>query len=322
MMYIDGLECSLFDRQIFEELRAGELTCVTCTLAFWENAGETMERIAHWRDLERENTDLILLARSPADIERADASGRTAILLGSQNTSPLEDRLRFVELFYDLGVRIMQLTYNNQNAYGGSCYEPADSGLSRAGKQLIREMNRVGMMIDLSHVGNRTAQDVITQSERPVAITHANAYSLFAHRRNKPDEVLQALARAGGMLGLATYRNICGEWVASIDKWCEMVARTVEVVGADHLGIGTDLSRKSGEAELSWMRHGRWTREADYGAGSVDRSGKALPPEWFRSTLDFPRIADGLERQGFSEAEVANIMGANWLRFYQRAMKE
>lgn len=320
MIYIDGLECSLFDREIFEELRSGKMTCVTCTLAFWEDASETMERIAHWRDMERDNKDLILLARSPADIERAAESGRTAILLGTQNTSPLEDRLRYVELFYDLGLRVMQLTYNNQNAYGGSCYEPSDSGLSRAGKQLVREMNRVGMVIDLSHVGDRTSADVIAHSELPVAITHANPHSLVAHRRNKPDELLTALAQSEGMLGLATYRNIAGEWIASVDKWCEMVARAVDILDVEHVGIGTDLSRKSGEAELQWMRRGRWTRETDYGAGSATKPGKVPPPDWFRSTLDFPRIEDGLRRQGFDEAEVGNIMGGNWLRFYRRVM--
>ena len=296
------------------------MTCVTCTLAFWEDAGETMDRIGQWRDMERDNQDLILLARTPDDIQRAAESGRTAILLGTQNTSPLEDRLRFVELFHDMGMRVMQLTYNNQNAYGGSCYEPSDSGLSRAGRQLVREMNRVGMVIDLSHVGDRTSADVVAHSQRPVAITHANPHSLVAHPRNKPDDLLRALAQSDGMLGLATYRNIAGEWISSVDSWCEMVARTVQIIDIDHVGIGTDLSRKSGENELQWMRKGRWTRDVDYGAGSATKPGKVPPPDWFHSTVDFPSIEQGLRRQGFNETEIEKIMGGNWLSFYHRVM--
>jgi membrane dipeptidase len=314
--FIDGLECSIFDREIFEELRQGQLDCVTNTLCFWEDAGETLDAIAKWRDLARENHDLIKLAISAEDIRAAHDQHRTAVLLGCQNTSPLNDRLRYVELFADLGVRVMQLTYNNQNGLGGSCYEESDSGLSRFGRQVVREMNRVGMLIDLSHVGERTGKDAIEYSDVPVAVTHANPSSLFAHRRNKSDELVHALATNGGVIGVATYKNIGGHWCDSIDSWCELVARTVELVGIDHVGIGTDIGRKETLEYLMWMRHGRWTRDVDYGAGSAQTPGQVPPPNWFISTEQFPDIAKALQRR-FSDDEVGAIMGGNWIRLYR-----
>ncbi|MFI5662882.1 dipeptidase [Streptomyces sp. NPDC051684] len=322
MLYIDGLECSLYDREVFQELRTGQLACVTPTLAFWENATETMDEIGRWRDLERENADLIRIARTADDIEQAHRDGRTAILLGTQNSSPIEDRIRFLELFHDMGLRVMQLTYNNQNAIGGSCYEPEDSGLSRFGREVVQEMNRLGMVVDLSHVGERTGLDAVRVSGRPVAVTHANPRSLYDHPRNKGDELLKALAAGGGMLGLATYRNISGPWANSREEWCDMVRRTVDLIGIDHVGIGTDLSRKSGEPELQWMRKGRWTRTEQRGAALSGTPGKAPAITWMESTADFPALAQCLsEHAGFDKNEVAKIMGGNWLRFYRQVLK-
>src|SRR5262249_30845667 len=162
--------------------------------------------------------------RTAAEVRRAIADGRTAIILGSQNSELLGGRIAFVELFADMGIRAIQLTYNNQNSLGGSCYEAEDSGLARFGREVIREMKRVGLLVDLSHVGNRTTLDAIKCSEKPVAVTHANADSLFPHKRNKTDDVLHALRDNGGVIGCATYRNITGDhYCSSVDAWCEMV---------------------------------------------------------------------------------------------------
>jgi membrane dipeptidase len=317
VIFIDGLECGVYDREVFQELRAGNLAAIVNTVSFWEDAGETLDRLGVWRDLIRENADLVTMARTAADIEAASADGRTAIVMGSQGSDLLEGRLRYVELFHDLGLRVMQLTYNNQNSIGGSCYEEVDSGLARFGREVVREMNTVGMLVDLSHVGNKTGLDAVTWSQQPVAITHANPASLYPHARNKPDDLLRALAEKGGVLGLATYRNINGDWVDSVDRWCELVKWTVELIGIEHVAIGTDLSRKSGVPELNWMRMGRWTRTPNYGAGSAANPGKAKPVEWMADTTGFPVLADALGRSGFAPDEVAAIMGGNWLRLYR-----
>lgn len=317
-MLIDGLQCGRFTRESFVELRRGGVTAVTITGGFWEGAVESLDSLARWRDLVRANEDLVLIATSPEDIERAEATGRTALIIGYQNSNLLDGRIRFVELFAELGVRVIQLTYNNQNELAGSCYEAEDSGLARFGREVIREMNRTGILVDLSHVGNRSTLDAIRHSEKPVAVTHANADSLFPHKRNKTDDVLKALADNGGVIGCATYRNITGDhYCATLGAWCEMVARTVDIAGIDHVAIGTDRSHNHGPAEYDWMRMGRWTRGVDYGAGSASKPGKVPPPDWMPEVGDIRLIPGGLAEFGFSPEEVAKITGGNWLRLYR-----
>jgi membrane dipeptidase len=316
-MLIDGLQCGHFDRAAFAALREGDVACVTVTCAFWEGPVETMDRILHFRELARANADLVTIATSAAEIRAIADAGRTALLLGSQNAELLGGRIGFVELFADMGIRVIQLTYNNQNALGGSCYEEEDSGLARFGREVIREMNRCGVLVDLSHVGNRTTYDAILWSEKPVAVTHANPDSLFPHKRNKTDDVLRALAEKGGVLGCATYRNITGDdYLSSLTAWCGMVARTVDLIGIDHVAIGTDRSHNHTMADYDWMRKGRWTRGIDYGAGSVARPGKVPPGEWFTEVRQIGTIPAGLAQVGFSPAEVEKITSGNWLRLY------
>lgn len=317
-MLIDGLQCGHFDRAAFEALRQGDVGCVTVTCAFWEGAVDTMDRILLFRELARANADLVKIATTTAEIRAIADAGRTALVLGSQNAELLDGRIGFVELFADMGIRVIQLTYNNQNALGGSCYEAEDSGLARFGREVIREMNRCGVLVDLSHVGNRTTMDAIKWSEKPVAVTHANPDSLFPHKRNKTDDVLRALADKGGVLGCATYRNITGdEYLSTLAKWCGMVARTVDLIGIDHVAIGTDRSHNHTMADYDWMRKGRWTRGIDYGAGSAARPGKVPPGEWFTETRQIGTIPGGLAQVGFSPAEVDKITHGNWLRLYR-----
>lgn len=316
-MLIDALQCGHFNSSVLEELRRAGVTCVTSTLGFWETAIESLDAIAWWRDLERENADIMAIAYTAKDVEAAHAKGLIAVVLGFQNATLFDGRIHFVELFADLGVRVVQLTYNNQNDFGGSCYEAEDSGLSRFGRELVHEMNRAGILVDLSHVGNRTTLDAIRHSKKPVAITHANPDSVFPHKRNKTDDVIQALKDNGGVIGCACYRNITGdEYCASVDKWCELVARTVEIAGIDHVGIGTDRSHNHGPADYDWMRKGRWTRGVDYGAGSPARPGKVPPADWLKDLSGLGTIAGGLSRAGFNPEEVDKITHKNWLRVY------
>ena len=316
-MLIDALQCGHFNRPVLEQLRDAGVGCVTSTLGFWETATEAMDAIAWWRDLERESGDVMVIARTVADIERARAGKKIAAVLGFQNATLFDGRIGFVELFADMGIRVVQLTYNNQNDFGGSCYEAEDSGLSRFGREIVHEMNRAGILVDLSHVGNRTTLDAVKHSRKPVAITHANADSLFPHRRNKTDDVIRALKDNGGVIGCACYRNITGdEYCSSVDKWCEMVKLTVDIAGIDHVGIGTDRSHGHGPADYEWMRKGRWTRGVDYGAGSAARPGKVPPADWLKDLSGLGTVAGGLARTGFSPAEVDKITHKNWLRVY------
>ncbi|MGE3371468.1 MAG: dipeptidase [Rhizobiaceae bacterium] len=317
-MLIDGLQCGHFDRAIFEKLKRAHVTCVTSTLGFWEGAVDSLDSLGRWRDMQKALSDLFVIARTVDDIKHAGETGRVAVLLGFQNSSLLEGRIAYVELFAELGVRVIQLTYNNQNELGSSCYEENDAGLARFGREVVREMNRCSIVIDLSHVGERTSFNVIESSELPVAVTHANAASLFPHRRNKSDELIRALAQAGGVIGCASYRNITPEYAcASVRGWCEMVARTVDIAGIDHVAIGTDEDHNTTQADLDWMRKGRWTRSAQLGAGSTASPGKVSKPDWLPDIGELGRVREGLAEVGFQPDEVEKICAGNWLRFYR-----
>lgn len=313
---VDALTTSHPERRVFEELRAGDVACATVTCGFWDDTTEALDSIGKWRDSVRENSDLAAIAHNRTEIDAINASGRTAILLGFQNTDQFQDRIRYIELFADLGVRVVQLTYNNQNSIGSGCYEPNDGGLSRFGREVVEEMNRVGMLIDLSHVGEQTSRDAIEVSQRPVAVTHANPSSLYPHKRNKSDELLKSLVAKGGMLGLAIYPNIAGGPDMTVEEWVDMVSWTVNVIGIDHVGIGSDKSINGTQVDTDWMRMGRWTRKVDYGAGSAANPNRPRWPDWFQSPSQYPGVVECLRSKGFSEDEIEKIASKNWLRLY------
>ncbi|WP_043830054.1 dipeptidase [Muricoccus aerilatus] len=317
-MLIDGLQCGHFTPEVFAALRRGNIGAVTVTCGFWEDPMESFDSLGRWRDLIAENEATCAVARTPAEIEAVAASGRTAIILGFQNTDLFGGRIRLVEMFAELGVRVVQLTYNNQNAVGGSCYEPNDSGLARYGREVVREMNRAGMLIDCSHVGERTTLDTIAHSERPIAVTHANATSLVPHSRNKGDAILHALRDTGGVMGCAVYRNITGDYYcASVRNWCEMVARTVDIGGLDTVAIGTDYGHDNTPADYAWMRMGRWTRGIDYGASSAGKPVRTPKAEWLAEGVSgLGAIPEGLRQVGFQPHEIEKITHGNWLRLY------
>lgn len=326
---VDGMQYSNFfgaghldalafnpDLRLLRNWRDGGIDCVHVSVSLWEEARATLDTIGRWRRVFREHGDLVMQARSVEDIRVAKAAGKTAVVLGFQNSSPFEDDLALVEIFHDLGVRFAQLTYNIQNFVGGSCYEPADSGLSRFGRYVIGEMNRLGMIVDLSHVGERTSLDAVAASSRPCAITHANPLFAFAHPRNKSERMLRALARRGGVLGLATYPSLTGKAGRSLERWCDMVARTVDLIGVRHVAIGSDTALNWTTEDAMAMNMARWSHTPDYGAHSAKAPGWAPMPAWYRSPADFPNLTLGLLRKGFARDEVALILGGNWMRLF------
>ena len=233
------------------------------------------------------------------------------MLLGFQNTSPFGDDFRLVDVFARLGVRVAQLTYNIQNLVGGACYDPEDSGLSRFGRTIVEEMNRVGMLVDLSHVGNRTCRDAIDHSATPVAITHSNPTWFVDSPRNKPDEVIKALVARGGVIGCCLYPNVLGGESTTRREFCQMIARLVEEVGAEHVGLGSDCTRNWDEHFVGWLRNGRWQPPA-----AQPRAQWPAWPQWFSGPEDFPTLTDGLLEAGLDEETTAGILGGNWLRLF------
>lgn len=317
---IDGLQYANWSEAIFRQLRDGGLDAVHVTIAYHETFRETVLNIEAWNRHFERFPDLIVPGRSGDDVRRARASGRTAIVFGFQNPSPIEDDIGLVEIVHALGVRFMQLTYNNQSLLATGCYEAEDPGVTRMGREVIREMNRVGLVVDMSHSAERSTLEAIEISERPIAITHANPASWHPALRNKSDAVLKALAESGGMLGFSCYpHHLRGKSACSLRDFCEMIARTADLMGAERLGIGSDLCQDQPDRIVEWMRNGRWTKSTDYGEGSADAPGFPPQPEWFRDSRDFGRLEAGLRAVGFSDADVAGILGENWLRFFDES---
>ena len=298
-------------------MREGGVDAVHATICYHENFRETVANMEQWNRWFEQFPTLIFHGRSGDDVRLAKQTGRTAIFFGFQNPSPIEDDIGLVEICHTLGARFMQLTYNNQSLLATGCYEDEDTGLTRMGKQVVKEMNRVGLVVDMSHSAERSTLEAIDASERPIAITHANPGFWHAALRNKSDNVLKALGQSGGMLGFSLYpHHLKDKSDCTLESFCQMIAKTAELMGTGNIGIGSDLCQDQPDSVVEWMRVGRWTKEIDYGEGSASNAGFPPMPEWFKDNRDFGNIEKGLHDVGFSETEVAAIMGENWLRFY------
>ncbi|MCV6595209.1 MAG: dipeptidase [Silicimonas sp.] len=316
-MRIDGLQYANWSEEIFRQMREGAVDAIHVTIAYHESFRETVLNFERWNRWFETHPDLILKGLTAADIDRARRSGRTAIFFGFQNPSPIEDDIGLVEILHSLGARFMQLSYNNQSLLATGCYEAEDPGLTRMGKAVIREMNRVGLVIDMSHSAERSTLEAAEWSDRPITITHANPSAWHPARRNKSDRVLRAVTDNGGMIGFSLYPHHLRDGNnCTLASFCEMVARAADDYGIDHLGIGSDLCQDQPDSVVEWMRVGRWTKEIDYGEGSAAAPGFPPMPPWFRDNRDFGQIEAGLAVVGMTRDEVAAVMGGNWYRFF------
>jgi microsomal dipeptidase-like Zn-dependent dipeptidase len=317
MHRIDCLQYCNWSEKIFRQMREGGVDAVHVTIAYHEMFREMVANVEQWNGWFECHSNLIFAGRTGDDVRQARSEGRTAIFFGFQNPSPIEDDIGLVEICHMLGARFMQLTYNNQSLLATGCYESEDTGITRMGRAVIAEMNRVGLVIDMSHSAERSTLDAIEVSSRPIAITHANPSFWHPARRNKSDDVLKALSESAGMLGFSLYpHHLKGGTNCTLDSFCEMIARTAELMGVSQIGIGSDLCQDQPDSVVEWMRVGRWTKDIDYGEGSAANAGFPPMPSWFQDNRHFDAIATGLHKQGFSQADVAGIMGENWLNFY------
>jgi microsomal dipeptidase-like Zn-dependent dipeptidase len=314
---IDCLQYANWSEKIFRQMREGGVDAVHVTISYHENFRETVLNIEAWNRWFERFPDLIFHGETGADVRRARETGRTAIFFGFQNPAPIEDDIGLVEIVHKLGARFMQLTYNNQSLLATGCYEAEDTGITRMGRQVIKEMNRVGLVIDMSHSADRSTIEAAELSDRPIAITHANLHAWHPALRNKRDDVVRAVVDNGGMMGFSLYpHHLKDKTECTVDSFCEMVAMAADAFGAEHFGIGSDLCQDQPDSVVEWMRVGRWSKEMDYGEGSASAPGFPPQPDWFRDNRDFGNIEAGLRKIGFSDTEVAGLMGDNWLRFF------
>ena len=315
---IDNLQYCNWSKEIFEINKEAKLDAIHVTIAYHEDFKEVEKNISVWNSHFKNFKDLIFHGKTFKDIEKAKKENKTAIFFGFQNCSPIEDDIDLVEEVYKMGVRFMQLSYNNQSLLATGCFEENDSGITRMGKEVIKEMNRLGVVVDMSHSAEKSTFDAINISSRPIAITHANPSFWFSAKRNKSTELLKALADSNGMIGLSLYpHHLKDKSNCTLESFCEMTAKTAELIGIKHIGIGSDLCTGHPDSVVEWMRNGTWTKTKDFGEGSSSDVNFPKQPSWFKDARGFKNLEQGLKKVGFRESEVNDILGNNWYNFYR-----
>ena len=315
---IDNLQYCKWSREVFQINRDAGLDAVHVTVVYHEDYDEFLERVNEWNNHFKENSDLIFLGNSYKDIEKAKIEKKTAIFFGFQNCSPIEDDIALIEKVHNHGCRFMQLTYNNQSLLATGCYEKNDSGVTNFGREAIKEMNRVGIVIDMSHSAEKSTFAAIEISENPISITHANPIFWHNAKRNKSEDLLKALAESNGMLGLSLYaHHLKDSTNCTLESFCEMTARTAEIMGVINIGIGSDLCLNQPDNVVEWMRNGTWAKTKNFGEGSKTRAGFPQQPDWFIDARGFKNLEIGLKKVGFNDKDTNDILGNNWFNFYK-----
>lgn len=262
----------------------------------------------------RLHADRLMLIESVADIERAKRDNKLGVIFGVQNIAPkIDGDLTLLWSLHKLGLRNAQLTHNDRNIIGCGCLEPTDTGLSQFGRGAVSELNRVGILVDLAHSGMRTALDAFEHSSKPCIVSHANARGLTDHARNVTDEVIRALAKRGGVIGITAYSPFCqksGSGRPSTTEVVDHIAYVADLVGIDHVGIGSD--QFEAESEVRYAAFGTqfpttqrgFTRETVYATG-LER-------------VDcLPNLTIEMAARGFSDEDILKVLGGNFLRLFR-----
>lgn len=258
-------------------------------------------------------------ALTASDIERAHREGRFACIFGVQGASYLGHNFHLLSVFWRLGLRILQMTYNERNELGDGCLEPENRGLTHRGIQIVRDSNRLGMLLDLSHGGHRTNLDVVEHSKDPVTISHTGAYSLRPNPRNARDDLMRAVAAKGGVVGVAAFSDFVadttdGYW-PTLDDYLKQIDYVVNLVGVDHAAIGTDMLEAN--AGVRWDNNTLRQYPEICGGMTIERH----QIEGFPNHSAIPRITDGLLRRGYAEGDIQKLMGQNLIRLYRRVWR-
>lgn len=309
---IDATAPILVNDQDWPKWQEGGVTCAFATLTISRggaNMPGVISSIAGWLAKIRSNAQRLLLATSVADIERAKREGKLAVVFHFQNGAPIEYDLNLIEVYHRLGVRAIQLTYNVKNQLGDGCLERTNAGLSDLGIAAIKEMNRLGIVVDLSHTGEQTTLDAMDVSEKPVVFTHANAKAVCDHPRNLSERQMRRLADVGGVMGLNGFPAFvrAGTDAPTLDDLLDHLDYIVKTIGIDHVGLGLDyFHAPKGDYERR-LASGEW-KPADY-----------PPPPWNypRGIEDAARLAalgPGMARRGYSDEDIVKVLGGNFLR--------
>lgn len=306
---------ALPERSAVQVVGRSGITAINFTISA-QTFEETVSNLAYIDALVEQSPEVFTVIRLHSDIARAKREGRIGIMPGFQYTEFLEADPTRIATFRRLGVRIMQLTYNNRSIFGDGCLEPGNAGLSKAGNDAVRKMNELGVAVDLSHSGYRTTSEAIEASKKPVLITHSGCASIYAHPRNKPDEVMKALADRGGYFGvyLMPYL-VASPTVPTREHVINHVLRAIDVCGADHVGIGSDGSIQavalSPEQKKAFDEDIARRKKLGIGAPGEDRY-PYVPDLNGRDHMEV--VAAELQKRGQPSSVIEKVLGANFQR--------
>ncbi len=323
---IDALNVSNWDSPaVYDSLSAGGVTAINATIATWDNFLETLNHVTRWMRRFRDNPDVLSQVMTAEDIRRAKRDGKVGVILGFQNASPIENDLDRLALFHALGVRIIQVTYHEANLLGSGCYERYDYGLTHFGVDAVKEMNRLGILMDLSHVGVRTTMETIELSEQPVAVTHANAKSYHDMPRNKELDAIKLLAEKGGVIGATCITSMLRTgFDSTIEDYIDAIDHLVEQVGIDHVGIGTDYTQDQSEAWWKYISAQQGTSfplKAIADAPPIDYATVNYYPADLDTPDKLPNLVRPLLNRGYTPDDVSKLLGGNWLRLFQQVWR-
>lgn len=303
-------------------LQDAGITAVNLTVSHFEcDLATALDGMAFWHGIISRRPNDWRLIRSATDIEICHEQREIGLIMGWQNLRPIEDKPERLHLLYQSGLRIAQLTYNWRNYLGDGCLEPIDGGLSRLGRDVVALMNDIGMAVDLSHVGQRTTIEAAEASSKPVLATHANARSITPALRNKSDDAIRAIAATGGVIGVSNYGPMCWDGDPkrhpSLDDFERHLDHIVDLVGVDHVGLGTDLPAVTNldtVAHITQFTLGNYPSAiADYAkAFSNDIRARYLSDCANHKAL--PNITERLLTHHWSETDVRKFLGGNFLR--------
>jgi len=324
-IWIDALGGVRLGEQGWPEIAASGITMLDTTLGPAGTPTFSYEAavrdLATWQGNFARYRDRLIHVRRADDIVQAKREGKLAVMLGFQNGTHLARNLANVDFFHGLGIRQIQLTYNELNALGAGCTERVDSGLSDFGVAVVERMNELGMLVDLSHCGVQTTLDAIEVSKRPVIFSHSNCRALNDNMRCKTDEQIRKLAAKGGVMGITTVNFfVSSKPRSTLDDYIAHIEHVVKLVGIDHVGIGTDSSIPGWRVNFPdekafWDFHGQFK----FKPGADVR----WPP--FIEVLDVPEkfhvIKKRLLEKGFSSDDAAKVLGGNFMRIYREILE-
>ena len=272
--------------------------------------------------------DLVPVLKA-ADVERVHASGKHGLIFDFQNTTPFGDDPSRVALFYNLGVRMVQLTYNLQNLVGDGCTETYQGGLTYFGREIVGALNELGILVDVSHCSEQVGWDALEASSAPIVVSHSAAKTVAHHDRGKSDELAKAIADRGGYFGVAVIPGFISDQPnVTLDTFCRHIEHLARTIGIDHVGIGTDKAGPPSARTGSLIEFPR-AMPARRGAATFDWVGFRLEEhrltsdyaiEGFETFVDWPNVTQALARWGFNEEELRKLLGLNFLRVFREVV--